>query len=210
MVPPMSPPPFEVKNLSLSFGSRRLFTDLSFSLEEAETLVLQGASGSGKSTLLRILANLTPREGGEIRLDDKPIESWSPVEWRSKLMLVAQRPLLGSDCSRGWWEHLVEFGIHAERKPESPLAHFPKLLLDEKLWTEPVTTLSGGERQRVALAIALALQPRILLLDEPTSALDDKSRDAVEDILSSKTTLWVTHDKAQAARVSNHIIELVS
>lgn len=167
----------------------------SFDLAAGECLAVAGPSGAGKSLLLRAIADLDPNDG-ELTLDRRSRDAMPAPAWRR---VVAYLP-----AESGWWGDRV--GDHfADWSAAAPLAEALGLPADCRNW--PVARLSTGERQRLALARALALEPRVLLLDEPTSALDPESRDAVEALVRRHlerggAALWVTHDAEQAARVA--------
>lgn len=168
---------------------------ISFELASSECLVVQGPSGSGKSLLLRALADLDPNEG-EVTLDGEARESVAGPVWRRRVMYAP--------AESGWWSERV--GDHFAAWDEAtPLVQALGLPAEARDW--PVARLSTGERQRLALARALALQPRVLLLDEPTSGLDRAATDAVEALIRQRLrqgvgALWVTHDDAQARRLA--------
>ena len=167
----------------------------SFDLAAGECLAISGPSGAGKSLLLRAIADLDPNEG-ELSLDRRSRDAMPAPAWRRLVTYLPAEP--------GWWADRV--GDHFADWPAAlPIAESLGLPPDCRDW--PVSRLSTGERQRLALARALALAPRVLLLDEPTSALDPEARDAVESLIRRHLdggggALWVTHDAAQAARVA--------
>lgn len=156
---------------------------------------IQGPSGSGKSLLLRALADLDENTG-QVSLDGASCGAMPATRWRR---LVAYVP-----ASSGWWADRVD--VHFDDWNRiAPTVHRLDLPASCGAWS--VDRLSTGERQRLALARALELNPRVLLLDEPTSGLDDAAAAAVESMIDERRTdgtgiIWVTHDKAQAARVA--------
>jgi phosphate-transporting ATPase len=168
---------------------------VSFQLDRAECVALQGPSGSGKSLLLRALADLDPTQGA-VTLEGRPRATVAGPLWRRQVMYVP--------AESGWWSERVRdhFCDWTRAAPLLERLHLPAAAGD---W--PVQRLSTGERQRLALARALLLQPRVLLLDEPTAALDGESTAAVEQLVgeyrsTGGAALWVTHDPQQARRLS--------
>ncbi len=154
---------------------------------------LSGPSGCGKSLLLRALADLDPHTG-EILLDERPQQATPAPLWRRR---VAYLP-----ADSHWW---------ADRVGQHFSAIDPVLLntlgFGAEVMDWDLARLSSGERQRLALARALALKPRVLLLDEPTANLDRASTGKVETLLleylsePGRMALWVSHDLEQLTRV---------
>jgi len=168
---------------------------VSFFLNRGECMVITGPSGAGKSLLLRAIADLDPNQG-EVSLDGVERDSLSAPEWRRLVGYVPAEP--------GWWADRV--GEHfADWSAASEYARRLGLPADADAW--PMSRPSTGERLRLALARALALRPKVLMLDEPTAALDAKAVGAVEDLIAEHlqqglAVLWVSHDPAQAVRVA--------
>jgi len=187
---------FTVRDLS-----RAGLAPVSFQVAPGECLAVQGPSGSGKSLLLRALADLDPNEG-EVQLDGQSREAMPAPQWRR---LVAYLP-----AEPGWWAETV--GAHFQDwSAAEPLVEAMGLPTDCRDW--PVLRLSTGERQRLGLVRVLLLNPRVLLLDEPTSGLDPEAAAAVEAILAERlnqgvAVLWVTHDREQARRVADRVLEV--
>ncbi len=176
---------------------------VSFELDRGECLTVQGPSGAGKSLLLRALADLDPNQG-EVLLDGQSRDAVTGPVWRRWVIYVP--------AESGWWSERV--GDHfADWERAAPLVQALGLPAETRAW--PVARLSTGERQRLALARALALEPRVLLLDEPTSGLDDAATGAVERLLDERLrqgvgVLWVTHNAAQARRLARRGLIIVA
>lgn len=207
-------PLLEASHVSYSYhtlsGETLALSDLTFSVDEGEFLVIVGPSGCGKSTLLSLISGLIPAEEGTI--------------------LLGQAPLTGHRANIGYMlqkDHLFEWrtvyrnvllGLEIQKKetPEN-LEHVEQLLSDYGLTAfknARPSELSGGMRQRAALIRTLALNPDLLLLDEPFSALDYQTRlNVCDDVYSiikkeKKTAILVTHDLSEAISMADRILIL--
>jgi putative ABC transport system ATP-binding protein len=177
---------------------RPWFEGFDLELERGEIVVMTGPSGSGKTLLLRALADLDPLDAGEVRLDGRTMAEHDPASWRAAVMYLHQDPVRLPGSVHDNLAVAGTLRIHAGR----PAASAPGL--------DPGTeaaSISGGEAQRLALARALALEPKILLLDEATTALDPvRAREAEAAVAawtrSGGAALWVAHDTDLAARVN--------
>jgi len=171
------------------------------SLEAGECVALSGPSGSGKTLSLRALADLDPGPGA-VTLDGVDREAIPAPAWRRQVAYVAAEP--------GWWAERA--GAHFV-DAEAAGALMPMLGLAPKILDQAVSVLSTGERQRLALARALVIAPRVLLLDEPTGGLDAEATEAVERVLRGRlgagtAILLVSHDRAQAQRLADRRLEI--
>ena len=181
-------------------------------VNKGEIMALVGPSGSGKSTLLRCLNRLLEIDSGEIIINGKDIRMISPVALRRNVVLVHQE----SAMFPGTVYENVAYGPSLLGKVEKE--HIIRCLIESGLSgsyaKKDASKLSGGEKNRVALARALALRPKVLLLDEPTEGVDPKKIQHVEKTILdfSKdhhlTVIWVTHNVEQAKRVSTKIANL--
>jgi putative ABC transport system ATP-binding protein len=170
---------------------------------------LLGPSGSGKSTLLRLLNRLADPDEGVVRMDGEDVRALDVLELRRRAVLVPQlpAPLPGSVAEN------VRFGPSlAGRDGVDVDGLLERAGLDASYADREAGRLSVGEQQRVMFARALALDPEVRLLDEPTSALDETARDEVErtlgDLRESVSIVLVTHDRAQAERLTTRTIEI--
>ncbi|KAJ3042499.1 hypothetical protein HDV00_007270 [Rhizophlyctis rosea] len=205
---------FEVKNLTQKLpDGTTLFEDVSFSLKLDERrpsiLALRGESGAGKTTLLKCLAELIPYTSGKITLDDKSANKYGVPDWRSKILYVPQRPPALPGTPLQFIDSMTRFA--AQRKiggGADPVEIGDGWHLPKDTWEKDWSQLSGGEIQRVALAIALAREPKVLLLDEPTSALDPATAELVENTLKTRTCVWITHSPEQEKRIATQTITL--
>jgi ABC-type iron transport system FetAB ATPase subunit len=155
--------------------SRGLFSDVSLSVGKGDVLAIQGPSGSGKTVLLKCLAHLLVYPAGEVRLNGHTAGVYDVPAWRCRIMYLPQRPALLSgtpndffdtikhyDARRRYWEEKFD---NISGRGVDPADIASKWNVPEECWHRSWTHLSGGEAQRIALAIAIALEPEVLLLD---------------------------------------------
>ncbi|MBL8566168.1 MAG: ATP-binding cassette domain-containing protein [Hyphomicrobiaceae bacterium] len=178
---------------------------LSFSVADGECLAIEGPSGAGKTRLLRAIADLD-EASGYLTLDGAARNEMPATEWRRKVRFAAAEP--------AWWTDTAAEVFSGEkilleraRKLASDLG------LDAAILDRPLAQLSTGERQRLALARAMADQPRVLLLDEPTGALDPVSAALAEELiryqaLAGRSVILVSHDAAQVHRLADARLQL--
>ena len=202
------PPVLAARGLRRAVGERVLFSDVAFTLAEGEVLAVSGPSGAGKTLLLRQLALLDPLTAGELECDGRSAERWTGPAWRARVSSLLQGGPILSGTPHELAAAVAGLEAQRERDVDSPFELAAAWELSAAAWGQPWSELSLGERQRAQLAIVLARRPRVILLDEPTSALDPAATAAVERSLRGRTAVWVTHDRAQAARVSDTTLEL--
>jgi putative ABC transport system ATP-binding protein len=200
---------FELENVSYARAGKLVLRDLDARLPVGASSIV-GPSGSGKSTLLRLLNRLADPDEGTVIYEGKDVRERDPLELRREVSLVPQLPALIDGTVHdnvAYGPRLAGHSFDARRSLE--LAG-----LDPAFEDRDAAKLSVGEQQRVMLARALALDPRVLLLDEPTSALDQAARAAVEGTLrglrarTSISIVVVTHDMAQARRLSDFVVRI--
>ncbi|WIA22395.1 hypothetical protein OEZ85_004701 [Tetradesmus obliquus] len=199
-----------VHQLKRSVGGRTLWSNISFEVFPGEIWFLRGPSGVGKTLLLRAVACLDPLEAGWLKLSGQsPSEVGIPC-WRAQVMYVHQSRVNFKGTPQEFFTLAQSFAAQKGR-PRGDLAQLvADLGLDAGVLQQQWSELSGGQAQRVALAVSLALQPKLLLLDEPTSACDTEAALKVEAVLKrcSAAVLWVTHDPQQPLRVGGRLLEL--
>jgi ATP-binding cassette, subfamily B, multidrug efflux pump len=197
----------EVDRVAFSYApGEQVLTDVSFTVREGETLALVGPTGAGKTSLLNLILRLYDPDSGEIRLDGRPVRSWDPGELRSLMALVPQEPVLFSGTLRqnilgnGGETTGEEDGAHVERIVDAANCREFLERLPQGLDTPLVkggSGLSSGERQLVAIARALARDPRIILLDEATSYIDSQTEAAIhlalQNLMQGRTCIIVAH-----------------
>jgi sulfate transport system ATP-binding protein len=199
-----------VHDVRKSFGDFVALDDVSLEIPDGSLTALLGPSGSGKSTLLRIIAGLEQPDTGSIEIHGSDATRVPPQ--RREIGFVFQHYAA--------FKHMtvrdnVAFGLTIRKRPKQEIRD----RVDELLGVVGLagyherypSQLSGGQRQRMALARALAVEPRVLLLDEPFGALDAKVRTELREWLRRLhdevhvTTVLVTHDQEEAMAISDHI-----
>jgi tungstate transport system ATP-binding protein len=183
-------------------------------LEEGKVSALVGPNGAGKSTLILVLAGLLKPVKGEILVEGKPILKMQAREYRRRIGLVMQEPLLLDMTAYDNIGIGLRFRHKSKTEISRRVAVWGERLGIEHLRKRRASTLSGGEAQRVALARAFVLQPELLLMDEPFGALDKKTRSGLINDLKSllpetgATTLFSTHDEREVNTLADHQFEL--
>jgi|SRR6185437_5940792 len=194
--------------------------DVRFDLPQGQTLAIHGLSGSGKTTLLRILAGLSPADSGHIRVGN---ETWLdtqrridlPTRHRSIGFVFQDFALFPNLTVRGNLEYALPPDTKKAAKAATTIIdELLELMELEALQHRRPALLSGGQQQRIAIARAIARNPRLLLLDEPLSALDDEMRHKLLDYLLKiqrhyhLTTLLVSHHVTDIFRLATNVIRL--
>lgn len=197
----------EIKNLSVSYGHKKILSELNIEIPKGEIHALIGPSGSGKSTLLKAIAGIKNISSGNIILNGvelfpiKHVIGYIPQDfglhkWKS----VYENIIIGANIKKVPYENafdeiIEELGLY-------------------KLLNSYPSELSGGEKQRVAIARALLIKPDILLMDEPFSSLDSYTKENASNLLlhilkkHKITSLIVTHDIESAIYLGEKIIKI--
>jgi sulfate/thiosulfate transport system ATP-binding protein len=201
----------EVRNVNKSFGTFTALDDVSVTVDDGALMALLGPSGGGKSTLLRIIAGLETPDSGSVTIGGQD-QTDAPARTRG-VGFVFQH--------YAPFKHMtvydnVAFGLTVRRAPKSEVKERVNELLGlvrlDGLAKRYPSQLSGGQLQRMALARALAPQPKVLLLDEPFGALDVQVRGELREWLRRLheeihvTTIFVTHDQEEAMDVAGQIV----
>jgi phosphate transport system ATP-binding protein len=211
-------------DLTLSFGSRAVLSDVTANIQTGAVTALIGPTGSGKTTLLRTFNRMNDkvtgyRHTGDVLLDGRSI--WSPgvdlMTLRRRVGMVFQRP---NPFPMSIMDNVVA-GVRAHKMVKGSAVRqiATERLTEVGLWgavssrlKDSPFRLSGGQQQLLCLARALAISPDVLLLDEPTSALDPMATESIEKLIRTLvpkiTVLIVTHNMAQARRVADRTIFL--
>jgi sulfate/thiosulfate transport system ATP-binding protein len=198
-------------NIRKRFGTFVALDDVDLDVDTGQLTALLGPSGGGKSTLLRIIGGLEDPDAGTVHIDG--VEATNIPAQRRDVGFVFQHYAA--------FKHLtvfrnVAFGLEIRRRPKPEIRRRVHELLElvhlDQFADRLPSQLSGGQRQRMALARALAVEPKVLLLDEPFGALDTKVRKELRDWLRRLhdevhvTTVFVTHDQEEALEVADEIV----
>ena len=203
-----------VERVSKRFGTVGALREVTLHVQAGEAVAITGRSGSGKTTLLAMIGGLEQPDSGRVLLDGRPV-------WREPHPARARREdvgfvfqghlLLGTLSARANVEvALIAAGVHRRARHQRALELLEQVGLEHRAEHRP-SELSGGERQRVAVARAIANQPRLLLADEPTGALDSATSERVLDLLFSlrdtfgMTLIVVSYDSAVAPRADRTV-----
>jgi iron complex transport system ATP-binding protein len=209
----------EAQQLAGGYGKSRIVRDVHLTLQSGEWLSLVGANGSGKSTLLKLLSRILPTQQGVVLLDGKDIHRQPATAIAQKLALLPQQQTIPSGLNvrqlvslgrtpyQSWWQ----WELSTEDRQKVDLALEQTQMRD--FCDRPVEELSGGERQRAFLAMALAQDPKVLLLDEPTTYLDLRYQLELLELLKhlnqkGLAIITVLHDINLAVRYSDRLAML--
>ena len=214
----------ESNGLSLSFGQKRILSNVQISFRRGTITALIGPTGCGKSTFLRTINRMNDkvvgfRFEGDVTLEDESI--WAPnqdlLSLRRRVGMLFQRanpfPMsIRDNVVAGVKAHRIAKGKQLDVVAEERLRQVGLWEAVKDRLNDSPFRLSGGQQQLLCLARALAVGPEVLLLDEPTSALDPISTELVESLLRqltpALTLIFVTHNLGQARRASDNTMFL--
>ncbi|MFJ2515095.1 amino acid ABC transporter ATP-binding protein [Streptomyces griseoviridis] len=217
----------DIRSVHKSYGALDVLKGIDLQVQAGEVTVVLGPSGSGKSTLLRTVNHLEKVDRGTISVDGELI---GYRRSGGKLYELPEREVLRQRTRIGFvfqnfhlfphltaLENVVEAPVNALKRPRKEAEESARRLLErvglgDKADAYP-RRLSGGQQQRIAIARALALEPRLLLFDEPTSALDPELVGEVLDVMrdlarSGTTMIVVTHEIGFAREVADTVVFL--
>jgi putative spermidine/putrescine transport system ATP-binding protein len=201
----------ELRNLHKTFGSVTAAAGVTLDIESGEFITLLGPSGSGKTTVLRMIAGFEMPDSGSIHLSGVDITQMPPFD--RDVNTVFQDYALFPHMTA---QENVEYGLRTRKVPKLQRAAQAREAIASVKLAHAADRLphqlSGGQRQRIALARALVLRPKVLLLDEPLGALDRQLREEMQVELKNIqreagiTFIFVTHDQDEAMRMSDRIV----
>ena len=203
-------PIISVQQVGKSYGSFCAIENISLDIEHGEFFSLLGASGCGKTTLLRMLAGLEDVTNGEIIIDGAPMSDVPPFQRSVNMVFQSYAifPHLNVADNIGYGLRRQKLSRSARNAKIDEMLELVKLEGYGDRWANQ---LSGGQRQRIALARALIMKPKVLLLDEPLGALDKQLREQMQLELRRLqrslgiTFVFVTHDQEEALTLSDRI-----
>lgn len=205
----------EIANLTKSFGSNTVVSDVSLQIEQGKFVCFLGPSGCGKTTLMRIIAGLEEPTTGDVLFDGRNITSLPTYQRNFGMVFqaLALFPHLNVAENVGY---SLRFRTMDKRHKAERIDELLRLVDLPGTQERRVDQLSGGQRQRIAIARALAQEPLLFLMDEPLSALDAKLRDHMQVELKQLqrrlkiTTIFVTHDQREAMTIADEIVVMAN
>ena len=205
-----------VKELSVTLGNKHILHDISVSIPMGKITTLIGPNGCGKSTLLRSMIGYISSPSECVTIFDKPLSFYSQNKLARQMAFLPQVPNMPKDmtveelvyCGRypyqNWWKNTA-------KEDREIVDNALSITKTDHLRHQLIPSLSGGERQRVWIAMALAQEPKLLVLDEPTTYLDINHQLEIMELLKrlnkeqGLTVLMVLHDLTQAVQYSDYM-----
>ena len=193
---------------------------VSFSVEKGKTLAIVGESGCGKSTLARIVTLIDPATSGELFIDGQKIDIASDAltpDMRRRVQIVFQNPYGSLNPRQKIGDVLgeplkINTDVGADERRERAMAMLKKVGLQPEHYHRYPHMFSGGQRQRIAIALALMLNPSLLVLDEPVSALDLSVQAQVLNLLADLqdefqlTYVFISHDLSVVRYIADEVM----
>ena len=178
-------PVYEVRNISFTYSRRKVLRDVSFVVSPGEAVSIVGDNGAGKTTLLKVLATLAQPDDGRVIMDGQDA-LLKPLRYRRQLGYMSETPALYEDMTvKSYLEYRAALKGEAEKRIRRRVGEAAELCAINTFMKSPIRSLSLGLRKRVALADAMLLRPRILLLDDFLAGLDTGMRESAGEAISS-------------------------
>ena len=195
----------KINNLDKSFGTVHAVDDLSFRVKKGELFAFLGVNGAGKSTAISIMCGTLAKDGGEVIIDNKNIDTEMPAI-TSELGVVFQSSVLDTALSvcDNLYSRASLYGLNSA-EAKNRINHLSQILDFGDLMNRQVGKLSGGQRRRIDVARALLHNPKILILDEPTTGLDPQTRKTLWGVIENlrreqgMTVFLTTHYMEEAS-----------
>lgn len=208
----------ELNNIDASYGQKKVLSELSLKIDSGQAVALIGSNGSGKTTLLKVITGAI-KTAGEVRVNNRAIRKLSGYERARVISVVPQQiavdiPLNGYDFVMLGRTHSIARFAPPSADDHAAVEEAMRRTATHSLSHRFIADMSGGERQRLALAMAFAAQPQIILLDEATAHLDLRHRVETMRLLREMnraqglTILMAVHDLALAGRYFDRLILL--
>jgi phospholipid/cholesterol/gamma-HCH transport system ATP-binding protein len=215
-VPRVSPPPIELRDVTLAFEDKLVLDGVSFRVEAGETLVLLGVTGSGKSVLLKLVLGLLKPDSGEVLIDGVdlvPLPETDLFRVRRRMGIVFQEGALFDSLSvfENVAYRLREDGDRDEDYIVQRVREVLRFVELEHALDKMPSELSGGMRRRVAIARAIVSEPSIMLYDSPTAGLDPVTAQTINLLIAKlrdvgrASSLVVTHRLADAFALAKFV-----
>ncbi|HEY9640500.1 MAG TPA: ATP-binding cassette domain-containing protein [Coleofasciculaceae cyanobacterium] len=202
-------------SLNASIGAYTLLQDISCKIFQGDRVAIVGASGAGKTSLLRLLNRLSEASQGTIQFEDQDIRQIPVLSLRQQITLVPQESrLLGMTVRKALAYPLELRGLTKQTIQQRLATWMEQLHIPQEWLDRTEVQLSVGQRQMVAIARALIIQPKVILLDEPTSALDAGRAHHLIEVLTQTahtqqlTILMVNHQLDLAQQFCTHLLYL--
>ena len=176
---------FEVRNIAFSYRRKPVLRDVSFVVSPGEVVCVIGSNGAGKTTLLKVLATLAAPDSGVVMVDGQNAFA-KPLKYRRQLGYLPERVALYDDITvKEYLNYRAMLKGEPVKRIRRRVDEACEMCRISEFLRTPICGLSAGMRKRVALADALLLRPRVLLLDDFLAGLDSEMRDAAGSVLSS-------------------------
>ena len=202
----------EVRNLAFSYGRRQVLRDVSFVVSPGEVVSIVGANGAGKTTILRILATLAVPDSGTVMVDGQDALA-RPLRYRRQIGYLPERVALYEDMTvKEFLTYRAALKGEPGKRVRRRVSESAEMCQISDLLRTTVRSLSAGLRKRVALADALLLRPRVLLLDDFLGGLDRAMRETAGEVLSNaaafSSVIVTGHEHVDFARWTTRFLVL--
>lgn len=206
----------EFKNVSFSFGGKKVLNDISFKIRPGETVAIMGETGSGKTSLINLIPRFYDTAKGEVLVDGVNVRMWKLKQLRKNIGMATQDVLLFSDTIDGNIAYGDSQMSESDVKKYAHLAAADDFISKtpdgyDTVVGERGVGLSGGQKQRISLARALAIKPSILILDDTTSAVDMETEKYIQESLRNldfKCTKIIIAQRISSTKDADKIIIL--
>jgi phospholipid/cholesterol/gamma-HCH transport system ATP-binding protein len=210
------PPVIELREVSLAFDEKQVLSNISFRVDQGETLFLLGVTGSGKSVLLKLILGLIKPDSGQVLVQGRdltPISEEDLDQFRRRMGIVFQEGALFDSLSvyENVAYRLREDGLIQEEEIERRVREVLRFVEMEHAIDKMPSELSGGMRRRVSIARAIISEPQIMLYDSPTAGLDPVTSHTITMVIAKLrdvqhvTSLVVTHHLQDAFVLANYV-----